>query len=236
MAFSGRQLSMLDDAINAMTIQRAAFEEVPITVDDILEKFIKFEDREIVQRASEMFDTKYMDRSIAVVVETDIAPSMRVTFRLANARLDGRPMFLIPHYAVSGYTREPMRISPAFERWVTAYVNNRIDFHYVKKVLRLVDDMCQHESHVAFHWPVIRILAEATGDGKLIKSLDHKTRAPLPPMPPDLRAACKETAEIVTMAHILGKAPEKKYAFNVYVSLSAATYRDTPIGVVRDAN
>ena len=58
MAFSGRQLSILDDAINAMTVQRAAFEEIPITVDDILEKFIKFEDREIVQRASEMFDSK----------------------------------------------------------------------------------------------------------------------------------------------------------------------------------
>jgi len=227
---------MLDEAINNMTIQRAAFEEIPITIDDILEKFIKFEDRELVQRAAEMFDTKYMDRSIAVVVETDTASSMRVTFRLAGARLDGRPMFLIPHYAVSGYTREPMRISPAFERWVTACVSNRIDFHYVKKVLRLVDEMCQHEAHVAFHWPVIRILAEATGDGKLIKSLDHKTRAPITSMPPELRAACKETAEIVTMAHILGKAPEKKYAFTVYVSLSPATYRDTPIGIIRDAS
>lgn len=236
MAFSGRELSLLDEAVTKMQDQRASFAEPPITVDDILETFVKLEDREIVQRVADMFDVKYMDRTIHVAVATNASPNRRVTFRLGNTRLDGRTMFLIPTYATSGYTREPMQLSSAFGQWVDECVNIRIDFHYVKKTLRLVDEMCQHESHVAFHWPIIRILAEATGDGKLIKSLDRKTRASIPLIPPEIRTACKETAEIVTMAHILGKAPDKQKAFSVYISVDKAAGRDTSIGRISDTN
>jgi hypothetical protein len=236
MAFSGKQLSMLHEEIEKMRDRRAAFEEVPVTVDDIQDKFINPEDQEIMQRAAELIDSRYMDRTINAALFTTTFSTLRVTFRLASHKIDGKPMFLVPTYANSGFTREPISFGLPFEQWINACINNRIDFNYVRKTLDIVDSICQVGSHVAFHWPVIRILAQATGDGKLIESLDQKSRAPIPPMPPELRAACKQTAEIVTMAHLLGKPPERKYGFTIYVAALPINSRETPIGIIRDGN
>ena len=231
MAFSSTHINQLLNAINTMRDQRIAFDVPPFDHEDIARVFIKPEDMEVLQRAADLVETRYVDRMIQAVVQTDAFDTpVRITLRLANIRPDNKPMYLVPQYATSGYTREPMRVGPAIESYIVEYINTFISFSYVKAVLNRLDEICQHESQVAFFWPVVRVLADITNDGKLKKSFDKKTRTPLPSLPPHIRAACKETAEIITSAHILGKPPERKLPFTLYIAGNRLICHHTPIG------
>lgn len=233
MAFSSNHITQLSEAINTMRDQRIAFDVPPFDHEDIARIFIKPEDMEVLQRAAELVETRYTDRMIQAVVQTDAFDTpVRITLRLANTRPDNKPMYLVPQYATSGYTREPMRVGSAIESYIVECINTSISFNYVKTVLNRLDAICQHESQVAFFWPVVRVLADITNDGKLKKSFDKKTRTPLPSLPPDIRAACKETAEIVTSAHILGKPPERKFPFTLHITGNRLLCHHTPIGVI----
>lgn len=234
MAFSSNHINQLSEAINTMRDQRIAFDVPPFDHEDIARIFIKPEDMEVLQRAAELVETRYMDRMIQAVVQTDAfeAP-VRIILRLANTRPDNKPMYLVPQYATSGWAaREPMRVGSVIESYIVECINTSISFNYVKAVLNRLDDICLYESQVAFFWPVVRVLADITNDGKLKKSFDKKTRTPLPSMPPDIRAACKETAEIVTSAHILGKPPERKFPFTLHITGNRLLCHHTPIGVI----
>lgn len=231
MAFSSNHINQLLEAINTMRDQRIAFDVPSFDHEDIARVFIKPEDMEVLQRAADLVETRYMDRMIQAAVQTDAFDTpVRIVLRLTNTRPDNKPMYLVPQYATSGYTREPMRVGSAIESYIVECINTFISFSYVKTVLNRLDEICQHESQVAFFWPVVRVLADITNDGKLKKSFDKKTRTPMPPLPPHIRAACKETAEIVTSAHILGKPPERKSPFTLYIASNRLICRHTPIG------
>jgi hypothetical protein len=106
-------------------------------------------------------------------------------------------------------------------------------------VLLQLDSLCASAAHVAFFWPSIRILAEraakiqeASGE-KIVNLVNATTKKSVPALAPDLRQACKETAEIITAAHILGKpssTPDLRYIMSVYYGKKHA--RLTPLGPV----
>lgn len=233
MAFSGNHLDMLEQAVGTMRDNRISFDIPPFDHEDIANIFIKPEDMPALQRAGELIDSRYLDRLIQASIQTEAFSSpVRISIRLANAKPDGRPMYLVPSYAISGYSTEPIKVDKRMEDYLVECINNSISFNYVKTVLRRLDEMCQSAHQVAFFWPVVRMLADITNDGKLIKSFDKKTRAMLPSLPPHLRAACKDTSEIVTAAHMLGEPPKRNYAFTIHITGNRLHYRDTPIGMV----
>jgi hypothetical protein len=239
MAFTSKQMTLLMTAIDGMRDERLTFEVSPLTIDDIVHAFIREEDRAVMQRAADLLQMKYQDRSITADLNTSKFPNVRVHIRLAGNKHDETPMPLVPRYATENATLLSPSIEKLLDAHLTSIVDTRIDFGYVKRVLSLLDALCLTPAHVAFFWPSIRILAERTvkhneGLGsKLIDLVNATTKKSVPAIHPNLRQACKETAEIITAAHILGKpstAPDLRYQLSVYYSNSVK--RDTPVGLV----
>jgi hypothetical protein len=238
MAFSSKQMSFLMTVIEMMRNERMEFEVPPLTLDDIKTMFITEEDRGVMQRAADLLQMRYTDRHIISTIHTKKYTDVRMQLRLAGTRHDGSAMFLVPKYA-SENAALLTPVSEALDAHITSMIDLRIDFEYIKRVLLQLDALCAVPAHVAFFWPSIRILAERVakvqsgfGD-KLVDLVNTTTKKNLPALPPDLRQACKETAEIITAAHILGKpssTPDMRYAMSIYHGKKHA--RITPIGPI----
>jgi len=240
MAFNTKQMGLLNSAIDQMRTNRLLFEVPQMTIDDIFNTFIREEDRATMQRAGELINDKYMERSIRALVTTTKFGDVRTMIRLAGTKPDGSPMFLVPAYAKD--TDNPyhsVRAPADLDGFLTAYLDVRIDFNYVTRTLLQLDALCEHPAHVAFFWPSIRIIADYAmkqneGLGSRIADMvASSTKKAVPALNPALRAACKETAEIITAAHILGK-PDVPADLKYTIGCSSTHNhkRETPLGPI----
>lgn len=242
MAFTEKQVNLLTTAIDGMRDERATFEVSPLTIDNILHCFIKEEDHAVMQRAAELLQMKYHDRTINADFDTSKYAGVRINIRLTGTKPDGSPMFFVPRYATeNGQVLSPIagEVMGLLDDHLTAVIDNRLDFAYVRRTLQSLDALCTTPAHVAFFWPSIRIIAERATKvnealaSKLIDALNSPTKKSLPAIAPALRFACKETAEIITSAHILGRpssAPDLRYQLSVYNA--SKHQRMTYLGVV----
>lgn len=239
MAFTVKQLNLLMQALDGMRDERATFEVSPLTIDHILHSFIREEDHAVMQRAAELLQMKYHDRTINADLDTSKYANVRINIRLAGTRHDGSPMFLVPRYATENAELLSPIASELLNEHLTAVIDNRLDFAFVRRTLNALDTLCTSPAHVAFFWPSIRIIAEyatKANEGiasKLIDALNSPTKKSLPAIIPAVRQACKEAAEIVTSAHILGKpstTPDLRYQLTVYHA--GKHHRETCLGTI----
>jgi hypothetical protein len=238
MAFTSKQMSFLMTIIDMMRNERMEFEVPPLSLDDIKTMFIAEEDRSVMQRAADLLQMRYSDRHIATTINTAKYTDVRMQMRLSGIKSDGSAMFLVPKYASENATLL-VPVSDALDAHITSMIDLRIDFEYIKRVLLSLDCLCASAAHVAFFWPSIRIIAERAaksqpgfGD-KLVDLVNSTTKKSVPALAPDLRQACKETAEIITAAHILGKpssTPDLRYVMSLYHNKKHA--RITPLGPI----
>ena len=238
MAFNSKQMQMLTSTIDHMAKERQSFEVPPLSADEMLRAFVKPEDIVTMQRAADLMQLKYQDRTITATLDTKKFSDVRMHARFAGTKHDGSAMPFIPKYAAENGVLL-MQVSDALDAHLTSIIDLRIDFEYIKSVLYHLDTLCAVPAHVTFFWPSIRIIAEHAvklneGYGSKIYDLvNATTKKSVPAIPPSLRQACKETAEIVTAAHILGKAsdtPDLRYMLTVFHGNTHR--RTTPIGPI----
>lgn len=238
MAFNSKQMTLLSSAIDRMRDNRLSFEVPPMSIDDIMHTFIREEDHATLQRAGDLLNDRYHERVIRALVTTTKFGNVRTMIRLAGTKPDGSAMFLVPAYAKEdGNALRTIQPSVDLEAFLTSVLDVRIDFNYVRKTLEYLDSACEHPAHVAFFWPSIRIIADYAmklneGLGSKIADLvSSNTKKSVPAIHPVLRVACKETAEIITAAHILG-ASDKVHdpRYSVVMSTTIHNKRATPVG------
>lgn len=240
MAFNSKQMTLLSAVIDRMRDNRLSFEVPPMSIDNIMHTFIREEDHATLQRAGDLLNDRYQERTIRALVTTTKFGDLRTMIRLAGTKPDGSAMFLVPAYAKEdGNALRTIQPSADLEAYLTSVLDVRIDFNYIRKTLEHLDRTCEHPAHVAFFWPSIRIIADYAmkmheGLGAKIADLvSSNTKKSVPAIHPALRVACKETAEIITAAHILGtceKVHDPRYT--VIMSTTIHNKRDTPLGSI----
>jgi hypothetical protein len=148
-------------------------------------------------------------------------------------------MFLVPKYATTYDTHPLVAASPALDAHITSIIDINIDFNYVRKTLEHLDSVCATAAHVAFFWPSIRVLADRAMKlneqygSRLVDAIAVNTKKSLPPLNPAIRAACKETAEIITAAQILGRSDEKwNTGYGMSIMRTTNYTRETPLGLI----
>jgi hypothetical protein len=227
MAFSDIDYLAIVGELGKMFDHHRGFQECPLTHDDFMRLVIAEADYDIVKRARDMFD------SYSLYGSAHAAFSVRVDER-DNVALDliqiAPVSFFVPKYAKKLAASAP----PELIDVLVGYVRERLDlsrqYGRVREVLRQLATSCDSPAQVRFLFPAISLIVERITDEaqrtRLHRKLSSNSRKLLPPVPPGLRAACRESATTIAMWQMLPTDAPAQRPGSVDVRVTSVQYAD----------
>jgi len=224
-AFNSAHTNLVQMAIAAMHTKHNNMDTCPVTDDDILTLFVKPEDHAICRRANELFaSSRYGGRSLTAKINSD---SVDTEF---NVALHNGVDFMLPDYAKNIMPDAPNDVVMRLTDWVMWRRELSLRYGRVRQLFNHLNELCSVPSQIKFLWPSVEVLAALCcneGDQNVIyDKLNSGTRKSLPPVGPELRAACQETATTIAMWQMLPEPPVRpSIQVGVSVELSGTSWR-----------
>ncbi len=207
-AFSANQEASLASAISSFHSRLAAIDRYPLSNEEFLTMFVKEELREPWAKVAEHFHQHGVNCEFSIVLKRANNPE---SYHLC---LDVQEMNFLPLQQF-----KVLNVSEEFGAWLERRIELGFKFGRALKVLSMLNGACSSPRQVRYYWPIVMSLAQEAGfSSRDMEPLAEPDGRRAPPLDVALRAACQDTAALLTAASLVE--PRKREPFPMEITLN----------------
>jgi hypothetical protein len=227
-AFNDVEINALNDVIHNLYIRRTHVGKLALTFEEYLNTFVPEPAREIfVEAAQWVYSPRYARWEL--LHPTD-GSALKMT--LSMYEMYSTPAPPLPRQLMI-QPNAPQDVVERVMQWVVHGGDVSRDFGRVRKVLDAFNNSGFSRLAIRYYWPtLLALLSEGPTRLKdMVPELQDLRRPPkLPPLPPGLQRACRETAETISTARLIPADIDEPEPGEVMLDIVSGQIYDEPIG------
>lgn len=220
--FTDSQMNILNESIRRTLNEHLDHEECDVTVDDILNVFVKPEHHEACRLATDLFTYRMYGSNAFSFKHANTTSEGQLVFNLTlsyvydKATNRNRIPWVPPAYA--GSADNWRTDTPSHEKlvWYLTRLHQLFrSYNNMALVLAVLNTRCTSAGQMAFVWPAITQLidrAEKRGEKveTLKKMVSRRNNAGCPIVTPAMREICKDSGAMLSYLQLVGQAKPRR--------------------------
>jgi hypothetical protein len=206
--FSNRHRYTINEVIKKLGRRMLNINGLELTHKQFLDLFCTPDEVKILRQAEVIADVSGYNRNFTgcfkhqIVTELTGGSELEIDFKLNSVSRHNAP--ICPRNRVIRPDADPKTIEQ-ITSWVTHAIGTGFAFSKTRALFGWFDSNCASKSTVRYYWPTIIALASEDNDTKDLGEslLGVKPPRSAPSLPPEVRAACRETSGVIAAARLL---------------------------------